>query len=197
VDALSPLRKSARCILQEFPSFHFSTIGFTSSGGSCRSTSMTMTASPEEYWRPAIVAIGWPKRRLNFSNLIRGSISRAFRITSSVLSGEGSKRENDLVRRGRCTKDRCHPPNKFGHIALFLVDRHNEIALSLADIAHQILCWRHVEKSFSPRNQHHLIIPGINGPFFQTSKTQPSRQPALKTVPLAHRGPENGLPGPR
>src|ERR1700722_1425144 len=54
---------------------------------------MTMTASPRANCRPASVAIGWPKRRLNFNSLIRESFARCSRITASVRSGDGSRQK--------------------------------------------------------------------------------------------------------
>ena len=61
-----------------------------SSGGSCRSQSITTTASPSAASMPASVAAGWPKRRENRSIFTRGSCARSSRIFSSVRSVDGS-----------------------------------------------------------------------------------------------------------
>ena len=68
-----------------------------SSGGSCRSQSMTTQASPEAMRRPAIVAAGWPKRRESRSILTRGSSSAD--LADAVLGGvaAGVEAEDDLV----------------------------------------------------------------------------------------------------
>ena len=73
------------------PSAIFACMSAIISGGSCRSTSMTTHAAPREISMPAMVAAGWPKRRENRMSLTRGLRRISAWMTSSVLSGEGSR----------------------------------------------------------------------------------------------------------
>ena len=95
------------------------------SGGSCRSTSMTAHQSPRQLRIPAMVAAGCPKRRLKTSRPMP-------RIARGLLADDGFgpirrwiEAEDDLV--GSEPLEHRHDAIKKGtDVSFFLVDRHHD-----------------------------------------------------------------------
>src|SRR5271165_671106 len=100
---VSPARVRRFAYTTSFPSRHRATSSGISSGGSCRSQSITTTASPREASSPAIVAIGCPNLREKRSIFTRGSSLRRSRISSSVASVQGSTLKMSSHSRSTCS----------------------------------------------------------------------------------------------
>src|SRR5215831_12718885 len=88
---VSPSRLRRRAVTTSNPPSAFFSIASISSGGSCRSTSMTAHQSPRQLSMPAMVAAGWPKRRLKTRRPIDSFLATSSRMMISVRSGDGSR----------------------------------------------------------------------------------------------------------
>jgi len=83
---VSLLRSQRRALTTCTPDRQRSIIGRSSSGGSCRSTSIGTTASPRDAFRPALSAASLPKLRDSWTSLTRLSPAHSPRSTAAVAS---------------------------------------------------------------------------------------------------------------
>src|SRR5262249_36722767 len=113
---VSPSRVRWRAVTTSNLSSAFFSIVAISSGGSCRSTSMTAHQSPLQLSIPAKVAAGWPKRWLKTKSPIHPFLAASSRMIISVRSGDGSREKMISYSpmrwraRGARGKDECSPP---------------------------------------------------------------------------------------